>query len=160
MSACFACLHVFACLQRLALAFDNLDLSHSGIISSSQLLPLLRATGMIFCCSPHLFILMSSGMLEYQVEAKQFLDPPGQGGVILKMEFVHWAEQKKLSSSASSQPPRQHPNPISSLDPPKKFVLYHYNGQGAAGEGLGSALEWRKRVFQICNRSSADACFS
>lgn len=79
---------------------------------------------------------LHSGLLEYQSEATNTLD---QDGVILKMDFINWAQQKKLS--LASAPVRERPSATTSgsqsslsLDPPGKFVLYHYNGQGASGK--------------------------
>lgn len=119
-----------------ARVFDTVDAEGIGLLPS-QKLPRLLA----LCDMTKLF-----------AEAQRVLDPPGQGGAILKTEFIEWAKSKQaagpqgnmsLNKETSSQRGTLDP-PLSPLSQPhcdtnsaekpssKRCVLYHYDGQGTS----------------------------
>lgn len=63
----------------------------------------------------------------HYLEARQILDPPEQGGVILKYDFLEWAMSKLLEHTSDK------PGQIK-MESPKKFVMYHYDGRIPSGK--------------------------
>lgn len=108
----------------------------------------------------HLSSHSCSDMTKYYAEAKCILDPPGQGGAILRTEFLEWAKVKRHTelcekkTDFQSTDRRQHAsdalvsprrrgtakNATGWLPTPKGYVLYHYDGQNSTRESLEQKL--------------------